>query len=92
MDSAEARHPFPTNVTPSDSTHLIVSMSHIDLTPAQHAERVIARTVAAWKIPPVSLRAAARRAPHGYVPVRVMRRMRAAAVAVGNRPAFAHSW
>jgi hypothetical protein len=52
---------------------------------------VIAQTVLAWQIAPASPREVARRAPHGYVPIRIMRRFRAAAVAYG-RPALAHSW
>ncbi|SFN21448.1 hypothetical protein [Variovorax sp. OV329] len=42
------------------------------------ATAVIARTAAAWNIAPESSRAAARRAPRGYVPVRIRRRLRAA--------------
>ncbi len=47
-------------------------------TPAEHARRVIARTASAWRVPPASAREVERRAPHGYVPVRVLRRMRMA--------------
>jgi hypothetical protein len=64
--------------------------------PAEHALAVIARTVSAWGIAPASAREVARRAPHGYVPVRIMRRLRAAAAAAASAasagPAFAHSW
>ena len=62
-----------------------------ELTPAEHVRRVIAQTASVWQIAPASPREVARRAPHGYVPVRIMRRIRAAAVAYG-RPALAHSW
>lgn len=62
-----------------------------ELTPAEHARRVIAQTAAVWNIAPTSPREAARRVPQGDVPIRIMRRIRAAAVAYG-RPALAHSW
>jgi hypothetical protein len=52
---------------------------------------VIARTTTTWRIAPVSPRAAARRAPHGHVPVRLLRRIGATAWAPGL-PVFAHSW
>lgn len=55
------------------------------------ARQVIERTVSAWGIAPSSPREVARRAPRGYVPVRIMRRVRAAALA-SSRPALAHSW
>ncbi|CAN7717547.1 hypothetical protein LJR290_006037 [Variovorax sp. LjRoot290] len=48
---------------------------------------MLARTASVWRIAPASPREVARRAPHGYVPVRVLRRNRAAAVA-----SLAHSW
>ncbi|CAN7308632.1 hypothetical protein [Variovorax sp. LjRoot178] len=56
-------------------------------TPAENARRVLAQTASVWRIAPASPREVARRAPHGYVPVRVLRRNRAAAVA-----SLAHSW
>lgn len=55
------------------------------------ARQVIERTVSAWRIAPSSPREVARRAPRGYVPARIMRRVRAAALA-SSRPALAHSW
>jgi hypothetical protein len=62
-------------------------------TPAEQALHVIAQTVSAWRIAPASAREVARRAPHGYVPVRIMRRLRAAAAAAASAgPVFAHSW
>ena len=54
------------------------------------ARAVIALTAAAWNIAPESPLAVARRAPHGYVPARMQRRLRAAADA--NAPGLAHSW
>jgi len=58
-----------------------------------HAERVIAATAQAWKIAPVSPLALARQAPHGYVPLRVVRRVRAAlAASYARHPALDHSW
>jgi hypothetical protein len=67
-------------------------MTHIaESRPAEHASRVIARTASVWRIAPASLREVARRAPHGYVPVRSVRRMRAAVMA-SHWPVFAHSW
>lgn len=54
--------------------------------PAAVAVAVLARTAAAWNIKPDSPRAVARRAPHGYVPARALRRLRAGV------PALAHSW
>ncbi|MDM0035258.1 hypothetical protein QTI33_24195 [Variovorax sp. J22P271] len=60
-------------------------------TPAEQARAVIARTATAWRIAPASPRAVARRAPHGHVPVRILRRIGASARAPGL-PVFAHSW
>jgi|GEM_PF-600683 len=60
-------------------------------TPAEQALRVIGVTVLAWGIRLPSAHAVARRAPRGYVPVRALRRLRAAALPA---PAhlLAHSW
>lgn len=41
-----------------------------------HAQGVIATTARAWNVSRESPRALARRAPRGYVPVRVLRRLR----------------
>lgn len=60
-------------------------------TPAVHARRVIAQTIAAWDIAPAAPREVARRAPRGYVPIRTVRRLRAVALASGRTP-LAHSW
>jgi len=60
-------------------------------TPAQHARLVIERTGVAWRIAPALPREVARRAPRGYVPARVVRRIHVAAVAAGL-PMLAHSW
>ena len=71
-------------------------MQQIEGSPlVEHARRVVALTGAAWNVPPLSAHAAARRAPHGYVPLRVARRMRAAVTAkaeVTMRPVLAYSW
>ena len=72
-------------ISDAPMTHLAPS------TPAEHARAVIARTTTTWRIAPVSPRAAARRAPHGHVPVRLLRRIGATAWAPGL-PVFAHSW
>jgi len=59
-------------------------------TPAEQARHVIARTVSAWRIAPVSAHAVARRAPYGHVPARaLMRQIRAAA---SGNIGIAHSW
>ncbi|MDM0014648.1 hypothetical protein QTH87_19555 [Variovorax sp. J22P168] len=60
-------------------------------TTIEHARRVIAQTLLAWQIAPASAHEVARRAPHGHVPIRMLRRLRAAAVAY-SRPVLAHSW
>ncbi|WP_431120845.1 hypothetical protein [Variovorax paradoxus] len=48
------------------------------VSPAAQARHVLALTAAAWSVAPASPHEVARRAPHGYVPVRAMRRLRAA--------------
>ncbi|KIQ37202.1 hypothetical protein RT97_00840 [Variovorax paradoxus] len=58
------------------------------VSPAAQARLVIALTTAAWRIAPSSPHEVARRAPHGYVPIRAMRRFHAAA-ALALLP---HSW
>lgn len=55
-------------------------------TPSEQALRVIGVTVVAWGIRLPSAHAVARRAPHGWVPLRTARRLAAAT------PPFAHSW
>ncbi|WP_156362664.1 hypothetical protein [Xylophilus sp. Leaf220] len=59
-----------------------------------YAAQVVALTAAAWRVAPASPRARARRAPHGYVPVRVLRRLQrtAAAAFPAHRAVLAHSW
>jgi len=57
------------------------------VSPAMQASHVVAVTASAWHVAPRSAREVARRAPRGYVPLRVVRRMRAAL-----RPVIAHSW
>jgi hypothetical protein len=61
--------------------------SHYD-SPAAQARHVLDLTARAWRIPPSSARALARRAPHGHVPLRAMRRLHAAAVLA----LLPHSW
>ncbi len=57
------------------------------------AERVISATAKAWKVVPMSQRALARQAPHGHVPLRVVRRVQAAlAASYARHPALDHSW
>jgi len=41
--------------------------------PAEHARKVLQVTFEAWCVAPESAHAIARRAPHGYVPIRVRR-------------------
>ncbi|RZL66346.1 MAG: hypothetical protein EOP81_01230 [Variovorax sp.] len=68
-------------------------MTHTDLPLRAQAERVIAVSAAAWRIAPVSARAVARRAPHGHVPMRALRRLQQAANrALPGRNLLAHSW
>lgn len=68
------------------------------VSPRERATRVVSITARAWAIAPVSPRALARRAPHGHVPVRALRRLRKAAAftmttsAWQGPPAIAHSW
>jgi hypothetical protein len=58
------------------------------VSPAAQARHVLALTAKAWRIPPASPHALARRAPHGYVPVRALRRLHAAAML----SLLPHSW
>lgn len=46
----------------------------LSLSPSPWAARVLAVTAEAWRLAPRSPQALARRAPHGYVPLRVRRR------------------
>ncbi len=59
-----------------------------DFSPAAQARHVLDLTARAWRIPPRSPRALARRAPHGYVPLRALRRLHAAAALT----LLPHSW
>jgi hypothetical protein len=61
------------------------------VSPAAQAHHVIAVTATAWRVAPRSPHEVARRAPHGYVPLRVLRRLQAAPAAPA-RPVIAHSW
>ncbi|MFM9923750.1 hypothetical protein VLK31_12235 [Variovorax sp. H27-G14] len=58
------------------------------LSPAAQARHVLDLTVKAWRIAPSSPRAMARRAAHGYVPTRALRRLHATAVLA----LLPHSW
>ena len=68
--------------------------SRSNLSPRTRAEQVVALTAASWQVAPASPRALARRAPHGSVPVRVLRRLHktAAAAFPHHRGFLAHSW
>ena len=59
-----------------------------------HAAQIVDLTAVAWRVAPASPRALARRAPHGYVPARVLRRLQktAAAAFPSHRGVLAHSW
>ncbi|WP_218121928.1 hypothetical protein [Variovorax sp. EL159] len=72
------------------SVHLPIAMPQRLLfdSPAAQARHVLALTAKSWRIPPSSPREIARRAPHGYVPVRALRRLHAAAVLA----LLPHSW
>jgi hypothetical protein len=60
--------------------------------PAQQALRVLGITVVAWGIQLPSAHAVARRAPHGYVPARALRRLVAANAIAPSTRFLAHSW
>ena len=54
----------------------VSATTNTDLQVQARAREVIATTARAWNVSRESPRALARRAPHGYVPVRVLRRLR----------------
>ncbi|RSZ37221.1 MULTISPECIES: hypothetical protein [unclassified Variovorax] len=58
------------------------------VSPAAQAHHVLAVTAKAWRVPPSSPHAVARRAPYGHVPVRALRRLHAAALLT----LLPHSW
>ena len=60
--------------------------------PAQQALRVVGITVVAWGIKLPSAHAVARRAPHGYVPLRALRRLGAAGAIAPPTRLLAHCW
>lgn len=60
--------------------------------PAEKARHVVALTAQAWRIEPASPGAVARRAPHGHVRARVVRRIQAATAQAGRPLLLAHSW
>ncbi|MFV0671730.1 hypothetical protein [Variovorax sp. tm] len=74
------KHSFDSLIAMQLRTHYV--------SPAAQARHVLALTAKAWHVPPASPHALARRAPYGYVPVRALRRMHAAAT-LGLMP---HSW
>jgi len=60
---------------------------------SQQALRVVGVTAVAWSVRLPSAHALARRAPHGYVPARTLRRrLRTAVQQIHPAPALAHSW
>ncbi|WP_225783215.1 hypothetical protein [Xenophilus sp. Marseille-Q4582] len=59
---------------------------------SQQALRVIGVTAVAWGVQLPSAHAIARRAPHGHVPLRTLRRLRAAVRLIHPAPVLAHSW
>jgi len=59
---------------------------------SQQALRVIGVTAVAWSVKLPSAHAIARRAPHGHVPARTLRRLRAAVRSLNPAPVLAHSW
>ena len=59
---------------------------------SQQSLRVIGVTAVAWDVKLPSAHALARRAPHGHVPVRTLRRLRAAVRQLNVAPVLAHSW
>lgn len=70
-----------------------MTTQHPPVSPVDQARHVIGVTRQAWRVAPLSERAEARRAPHGYVPLRALRRVQIAAqrrLPVGG--ALAHSW
>jgi len=61
--------------------------------PTEHAQQVLGVTIAAWDVRPESPRAVARRAPHGYEPLRARRRrFFEAARVLGEPQRLAHAW
>lgn len=66
---------------------------HPPVSPVEQARLVIGVTRQAWRVAPLSEHAEARRAPHGYVPLRALRRVQVAAqrrLPLGV--VLAHSW
>ncbi|RYF83523.1 MAG: hypothetical protein EOO29_03010 [Comamonadaceae bacterium] len=58
----------------------------------QQSLRVIGVTAVAWGVQLPSAHAVARRAPHGHIPLRTLRRLRAAVHPFNLAPVLAHSW
>lgn len=59
---------------------------------SQQSLRVIGVTAVAWGVKLPSAHAIARRAPHGHVPRRTLRRLSAAVRNLNLSPVLAHSW
>ncbi|RYY72828.1 MAG: hypothetical protein EOO24_46965 [Comamonadaceae bacterium] len=59
---------------------------------SQQSLRVIGVTAVAWGVKLPSAHALARRAPHGHVPQRTLRRLSAAVRHLNLAPVLAHSW
>lgn len=68
------------------------ALTNVRLALSQQALRVIGVTALAWDVRLPSAHAIARRANHGYVPVRTLRRLRAAVRHINPAPVLAHSW
>jgi hypothetical protein len=61
--------------------------------PADTVREILRVTARAWGVAPESPQAVARRAPHGYEPLRRQRRrFFDAAKALAQQPLMAHSW
>ncbi|HEY9237678.1 MAG TPA: hypothetical protein VIP10_02460 [Burkholderiaceae bacterium] len=61
--------------------------------PAERSQQVIGLTASAWMVSPYKPHAQARRAPHGYVPLRAQRRLQAMVTrSLPGAYALAHSW
>lgn len=56
------------------------------------ARQIISTSTQAWGVAPESPRAYARRAQHGHVPLRVLRRLRSAARVMSGSQRVAYAW
>jgi hypothetical protein len=68
----------------------------IHSSPVDIARHIVRVTTQAWAVTPESPQALARRAPHGYEPLRRQKRQKRSlfetARAVSQQPSMAHSW